>query len=154
MTRSPGLSSTEQKRRQRLALSGCQNHRCCYCGQEMTQESDFNNTATIEHVVPRGRGGKNEMANKVAACYRCNNARGCLPAYIFFESVQRNPELWPVDTSTMFEKIITDPITDEERDEIKRLIDEMIDPEIPSATSALADMLDEETKVKLLGIRR
>jgi 5-methylcytosine-specific restriction endonuclease McrA len=32
--------------------------------------------STIDHVVPRSRGGGNEWANTVAACGRCNNRKG------------------------------------------------------------------------------
>lgn len=31
---------------------------------------------TIDHVVPRSRGGDNSWENLVAACVRCNNAKG------------------------------------------------------------------------------
>ena len=42
-------------------------HRCGYCGGPAT---------TIDHVVPRSRGGGNEWTNTVAACGRCNNRKG------------------------------------------------------------------------------
>jgi 5-methylcytosine-specific restriction endonuclease McrA len=31
---------------------------------------------TIDHVVPRSRGGRNEWTNVVAACARCNHRKG------------------------------------------------------------------------------
>jgi len=43
------------------------NHRCGYCGKA---------ASTIDHVLPRSRGGGNEWANTVAACGRCNNRKG------------------------------------------------------------------------------
>jgi 5-methylcytosine-specific restriction endonuclease McrA len=42
-------------------------HRCVYC----TVKAD-----TIDHVVPRSRGGRNEWTNVVAACARCNHRKG------------------------------------------------------------------------------
>jgi 5-methylcytosine-specific restriction endonuclease McrA len=42
-------------------------HRCAYC----TVKAD-----TIDHVVPRSRGGRNEWTNVVAACARCNHRKG------------------------------------------------------------------------------
>ncbi|HJQ00031.1 MAG TPA: HNH endonuclease [Jatrophihabitans sp.] len=42
-------------------------HRCVYC----TVRAD-----TIDHVVPRSRGGRNEWTNVVAACARCNHRKG------------------------------------------------------------------------------
>jgi 5-methylcytosine-specific restriction endonuclease McrA len=41
--------------------------RCGYCGREAT---------TIDHVVPRSRGGRNSWLNTVAACGGCNQRKG------------------------------------------------------------------------------
>ena len=40
--------------------------RCVYCGVPAT---------SIDHVVPRSRGGKHEWDNVVAACRRCNSQK-------------------------------------------------------------------------------
>jgi 5-methylcytosine-specific restriction endonuclease McrA len=40
---------------------------CAYCGKA---------ASTIDHVLPRSRGGRNEWTNTVAACGRCNNRKG------------------------------------------------------------------------------
>jgi len=42
-------------------------HRCAYCGAGAT---------TIDHVVPRSRGGADSWDNLVACCLRCNNQKG------------------------------------------------------------------------------
>jgi 5-methylcytosine-specific restriction endonuclease McrA len=44
-------------------------HRCQYCGR-----SDV--SLTVDHVVPKARGGDETWENLVAACVRCNNAKG------------------------------------------------------------------------------
>ena len=44
-------------------------HRCQYCGQQMSQ-------LTIDHVVPRYRGGQHSWKNLVAACPQCNRRKG------------------------------------------------------------------------------
>ena len=41
-------------------------HRCAYCGKA---------ASTIDHVMPRSRGGKDTWENLVACCLRCNNAK-------------------------------------------------------------------------------
>lgn len=41
--------------------------RCAYCHGAAT---------TIDHVLPRSRGGKNTWRNTVAACDRCNQRKG------------------------------------------------------------------------------
>jgi 5-methylcytosine-specific restriction endonuclease McrA len=42
-------------------------HRCAYCGASAT---------TIDHVLPRSRGGRNTWLNTVAACGGCNQRKG------------------------------------------------------------------------------
>ncbi|MFP5347664.1 MAG: HNH endonuclease [Actinomycetes bacterium] len=43
------------------------NHRCAYCS---------GTAATVDHVLPRSRGGKDTWENLVACCVRCNNRKG------------------------------------------------------------------------------
>ncbi|HEX5597471.1 MAG TPA: HNH endonuclease, partial [Micromonosporaceae bacterium] len=46
--------------------------RCGYCPAPAT---------TIDHILPRSRGGKNTWSNTIAACYDCNQRKGaCTPA--------------------------------------------------------------------------
>ena len=42
-------------------------HRCAYCGAA---------ASTIDHVLPRSRGGMDSWENLVACCLRCNNVKG------------------------------------------------------------------------------
>ncbi|MFC7546090.1 HNH endonuclease [Plantactinospora sp. GCM10030261] len=42
-------------------------HRCGYCPATAT---------TVDHVLPRSRGGTNSWLNTVAACYGCNQRKG------------------------------------------------------------------------------
>ena len=43
------------------------NQRCGYCGAS---------ASTIDHVMPRSRGGADSWENLVACCLRCNNIKG------------------------------------------------------------------------------
>ena len=43
------------------------NQRCGYCASSAT---------TIDHVLPRSRGGADSWENLVACCLRCNNVKG------------------------------------------------------------------------------
>jgi len=45
------------------------NHTCQYCGQR-------GRPLTIDHVLPKSRGGKDTWENLVAACYACNARKG------------------------------------------------------------------------------
>jgi 5-methylcytosine-specific restriction endonuclease McrA len=42
-------------------------HKCAYCGAQAT---------TVDHVLPRSRGGGDAWENLVACCVRCNNTKG------------------------------------------------------------------------------
>ena len=46
---------------------------CVWCGSVFDERI---NTATTEHLVPRIKGGPSWVENEVAACRRCNSARG------------------------------------------------------------------------------
>ena len=41
-------------------------NKCAYCGRKAT---------TIDHVLPRSRGGENSWMNCVASCFDCNNKK-------------------------------------------------------------------------------
>lgn len=42
-------------------------HRCGYCGRQAT---------TVDHIMPRSRGGTNTWENLIACCLDCNSAKG------------------------------------------------------------------------------
>jgi 5-methylcytosine-specific restriction endonuclease McrA len=42
-------------------------HRCAYCGAK---------ASTLDHVLPRSRGGEWSWQNVVAACFACNSRKG------------------------------------------------------------------------------
>jgi 5-methylcytosine-specific restriction endonuclease McrA len=46
------------------------NHTCQYCGKVFSVYS-----LTVDHVMPRSRGGKTSWENLVAACKKCNNRK-------------------------------------------------------------------------------
>lgn len=44
-------------------------HRCQYCGSHAAP-------LTVDHIIPRARGGADSWENLVAACLYCNNRKG------------------------------------------------------------------------------
>lgn len=46
-------------------------YRCCYCAQERPAEE-----LTLDHVLPRSRGGKSGWENVVVCCMECNKRKG------------------------------------------------------------------------------
>lgn len=45
------------------------NFTCQYCGCKPQK-------LTIDHVIPKGKGGRNSFDNTVSACFPCNNKKG------------------------------------------------------------------------------
>ncbi|MFB9545511.1 HNH endonuclease [Micromonospora sagamiensis] len=44
-------------------------YRCAYCPSTAT---------TVDHILPRSRGGRNSWKNTIGACYACNQRKGDL----------------------------------------------------------------------------
>ena len=47
------------------------NGRCAYCGKGMTLKD-----ATRDHVVPKSKGGGNNVKNLLPTCKKCNQMKG------------------------------------------------------------------------------
>ena len=58
----------ESMRPTRQAIFRRDGHACQYCGAKAN--------LTLDHVLPRARGGKDTWENLVTACVRCNNKKG------------------------------------------------------------------------------
>ena len=56
---------------------------CFYCGKPLDIA-----TRTIDHVIPRSRGGSNRKENLVPACRPCNEAKGALTIKEYREQVR------------------------------------------------------------------
>lgn len=75
---------------------------CQYCG------SKDRGSLTIDHVLPRSRGGRDSWTNVVAACWSCNNKKGSRtpeqagmrsvkasrPSYLYALGINNPPEDW------------------------------------------------------------
>lgn len=58
------LQRSKARKRFRKDIFEAWGHRCAYCGRE--------NPSTLDHVVPRAKGGPTVRNNLVAACADCN----------------------------------------------------------------------------------
>lgn len=47
--------------------------KCFYCGRALTYS-----TVTLDHFVPKSKGGTRDIANLFASCYKCNTEKGDL----------------------------------------------------------------------------
>ena len=63
----------------RLKLAKNQSWQCHWCGRKCHNDHkrDDGLLATIEHIIPKSRGGKDSWSNLVMSCRQCNTTRGC-----------------------------------------------------------------------------
>lgn len=88
MTRKKSYRQRVKRARERLFWE--QKGLCFYCAQPMLLASGTGtdktryNQITLDHVVPRSKGGTSAPTlNAVAACFRCNQERGDKDARAF-----------------------------------------------------------------------
>jgi len=63
----PVASKKTIPRKRRMVFDSC-GWKCFYCGSE--------NDLTIDHKIPRSRGGGDEVENLTCACRSCNSSKG------------------------------------------------------------------------------
>jgi HNH endonuclease len=61
-------------RENRLKVWERDDYKCRYCGKQLTRF-----TATLDHVHPVAKGGKNSLENLVTACLECNSKKNVKP---------------------------------------------------------------------------
>ncbi|WP_218617912.1 HNH endonuclease [Cryptosporangium aurantiacum] len=76
----------------RIARDGAS---CVWCGREFGRLV----RATTDHLVPRVKGGPSWLENELAACGRCNRARGHRGAAEWADECERLG--WPVDRTLL-----------------------------------------------------
>ena len=59
--------STDRWRKIRVKVLSRDQYCCYYCGQDAN---------TVDHLIPRSKGGLDTMDNLVAACTKCNYSKG------------------------------------------------------------------------------
>lgn len=59
-------------------------HECQYCGSKKD--------LTIDHIIPRSKGGQDTWENLVACCYKCNLKKGNKLLSEINMTLKRNPE--------------------------------------------------------------
>ncbi len=67
----------------RRAVFARDRHRCQYCGSERH--------LTVDHVVPRSKGGSDTWDNLVTSCAPCNRKKGDRPPHVAGLSLARKP---------------------------------------------------------------
>jgi 5-methylcytosine-specific restriction endonuclease McrA len=66
--------------------------RCWYCGVMLAQHYPLKPTSeTLDHLIPKCRGGTNDVANLVPTCRRCNLAKDSMTLEEYRASLQGTP---------------------------------------------------------------
>jgi hypothetical protein len=60
--------SSEARRKWRESIKEEWNYECAYCGSEKN--------LTLDHIIPRSKGGSDKITNIVCACKECNHDKG------------------------------------------------------------------------------
>ncbi|MHB8411143.1 MAG: HNH endonuclease [Candidatus Acidiferrales bacterium] len=74
---------------------------CQFCGQTLSS-SDL----TLDHVMPRSRGGRSSWENLVASCYECNNRKGDRTPEEAGLTLARRPRPFTLHTSRQLMRLI------------------------------------------------
>lgn len=61
-------SSAEAKRKWKQSIKEHWNYECAYCGNKQD--------LTLDHIIPRSKGGADKITNVVCACKECNESKG------------------------------------------------------------------------------
>lgn len=81
----------------RLLLFRQQKGVCAICGEPMGfQQRHGENAATLDHIVPKSKGGGNALINLRAAHKRCNARRAASMDDIFIEAAGMRALRWNV----------------------------------------------------------
>jgi predicted restriction endonuclease len=59
--------------------------KCAYCDKQLSQDS-----ATIDHILPKHKGGQNVKNNMLCSCSECNRLKGSAVLDVWFCENNRN----------------------------------------------------------------
>ena len=65
------LSPRNARRKIRQSIFESWEWKCAYCDKELDTKS-----ATIDHIVPKYKGGHNVKSNMICSCSKCNRSKG------------------------------------------------------------------------------
>lgn len=73
-----------------------QDGKCGFCGCEtqLPKSGKIHWTlATVEHIIPKSKGGTNHRSNLMMSCYKCNSTRGAMDAQMWHTIVNDKKRL-------------------------------------------------------------
>lgn len=78
----------------RLEVWKLTNGECTYCGKQLAppDRDGDGETMVVEHVIPRSKGGPDNLVNYVPACCSCNNSKGDGHVFNLVRRIQLRPD--------------------------------------------------------------
>lgn len=71
IVRTSNIMTSKQRKRKIAQIGVVQGFYCFWCGKPLTTDK-----LTLDHLIPRSRGGSNCLENFRLACFPSNNSRG------------------------------------------------------------------------------
>lgn len=62
---------------------------CYYCNAQLSNNKTLPTYRTIDHFIPRSKGGGNDNDNKIICCRRCNKMKGDFMPLEFIGKLER-----------------------------------------------------------------
>ena len=73
------LSPRNARRKFRQSIFESWEWKCAYCDKELDTKS-----ATIDHIVPKYKGGHNVKSNMICSCSKCNRSKGSVLLEVWY----------------------------------------------------------------------
>lgn len=86
------MQRKEKLRRYFFAQKG----KCAYCFNQMTLELGRENTAEVEHIIPKSHMKLPGKFNEVAACHKCNQIKSDKPLFQVLAQLRGDIPQWPL----------------------------------------------------------
>ena len=108
------LSPQNARRKFRQSIFESWEWKCAYCNKDLDIK-----TATIDHIVPKFKGGHNVKSNMICSCSKCNRSKGSVllddwynPSNTYY-SEERLGKIkhWIEDNSSPIKLLSTDKAT-------------------------------------------
>ncbi len=64
-----------KRNRKSLEIFKRDNYKCFYCGIECAMSFHGKKRITVDHKIPKSKGGGNHMDNLVTCCHECNSKK-------------------------------------------------------------------------------
>jgi hypothetical protein len=73
------LSPRNARRKFRQSIFEAWEWKCAYCDKDLDVKS-----ATIDHIVPKFKGGHNVKSNMICSCSKCNRSKGSILLEVWY----------------------------------------------------------------------